>query len=206
MIRKIWICLRECSYFGILYVKWKLKRSAIIPHRNSYINIDSSAKVMGTGRLFTGLRWEKNRYMASQMVMHANSKLILNGDFRIYTGHSITISENATLTLGDNSYSDNNLNLACFESIEIGNNVKLSENVTIRDSDNHSLNGDQPSKPIKIGNDVWVGINVTILKGVTIGDGAVIAAGSLVTSDVPSRTLVRGVPAMVVEEDVEWAL
>ena len=144
VIRKIWICLKECSYFGILYAKWRLKRSAIIPHRNSYISIDKTAKVSETGRLFTGIRWEKNRYMPSQMVMHTNSELILGGEFRIYTGHTISINENATLILGDNSYSDNNLNLACFERIEIGDNVKISENVTIRDSDNHSLDGDRP--------------------------------------------------------------
>ena len=206
IFRRIIICLKECSYFGILYVKWRLKRSAIIPHRNSYISIDKNAKVSETGRLFIGIRWEKNRYMASQMVMRANSKLILNGEFRVYTGHNISISENATLILGDNSYSDNNLNLACFERIEIGNNVKISENVTIRDSDNHSLDDDKPSSPIKIGDNVWIGVNTTILKGVTIGDGAVIAAGSIVTSDVPSKALVFGVPAVVVKEEVEWHL
>jgi acetyltransferase-like isoleucine patch superfamily enzyme len=205
-IRKLWICLRECNYFGILYAKWRLNTFAIIPHRNAYTFIDTTAKVEGKGRLFTGIRWKNNRYMPSQMIMQANSKLVLHGECRIYTDHNISINENATLILGDNSYCANGLNLACFESIEIGDNVKISENMTIRDSDNHSLNGDKPSKPIKIGNDVWIGINVTILKGVTIGDGAVIAAGSLVTLDVPSKTLVSGVPAVVVQEDVEWEL
>ena len=206
VIRKIWICLKECSYCGVLYVRWKLKRSAIIPHRNSYISIDKTAKVSETGRLFTGIRWEKNRYMPSQMVMHANSRLILGGEFRIYTGHSISVNPDATLILGNNSYCDNGLTLACFDRIEIGNDVFIAENVTIRDSDNHSLNGDNPSKPIKIGNNVWIGVNVTILKGVTIGDGAVVAAGSLVTSDVPSKTLVSGVPTAVVKENVQWTL
>lgn len=206
IIRKIMICLKECNYFALLYVRWRLKRSAIIPHRNSYISIDKTAEVLEKGRLFTGIRWKKNRYMASQMVMRPNSKLILNGEFRIYTDHTVSINENATLILGDNSYSDNGLNLACFESIEIGDNVKISENVTIRDSDNHTLNGEQPSGAIKIGNNVWIGINVTILKGVTIGDGAVVVAGAVVTSDVPPRALVSGVPAAVVKEEVEWHL
>ena len=78
--------------------------------------------------------------------------------------------------------------------------------MTIRDSDNHSLDGDNPSKPIKIGNNVWIGINVTILKGVTIGDGAVVTAGALVTSDVPPKALVSGIPAVVAKEEVEWHL
>lgn len=53
-------------------------------------------------------------------------------------------------------------------------------------------------KPIKIGNDVWIGARVTILDGVVIGDGAVIAAGSVVTHDVPDYAIVAGVPAGII--------
>lgn len=85
-------------------------------------------------------------------------------------------------------------------------NVVISENVTIRDSDNHILNDntDKITQPIIIGNHVWIGMNVTILKGVSIGDGAVIAAGSLVAKDVPPNTLVAGVPARIIKNDVQW--
>ena len=76
----------------------------------------------------------------------------------------------------------------------------------IRDSDNHTIvrDGYTPTAPIKIGNHVWIGVNCTILKGVTIGDGAIIAAGSVVTKDVPAHSLVGGVPAKVIRTDVEW--
>lgn len=56
------------------------------------------------------------------------------------------------------------------------------------------------SAPIKIGNDVWIGGNSTILPGVTIGDNVVVAAGAVVTKDVPSNCLVGGVPARVIRE------
>jgi acetyltransferase-like isoleucine patch superfamily enzyme len=55
------------------------------------------------------------------------------------------------------------------------------------------------------GNHVWIGMRAMILKGVTIGDGAVVAAGAVVTRDVPARALVGGVPARVLRNDVEWA-
>jgi acetyltransferase-like isoleucine patch superfamily enzyme len=77
------------------------------------------------------------------------------------------------------------------------------------DSDYHDLNDHSlpgKSSPVKIGDNVWLGARATVLKGVTIGDGAVVAAGALVTRDVPSRTVVAGVPARVIKHlDAEIA-
>ena len=58
--------------------------------------------------------------------------------------------------------------------------------------------------PIVIGDHVWIGTNAIVLKGVTIGDGAVIAAGAVVTRDVPAHSLAAGVPARVIRSDVHW--
>ncbi|MFD0830617.1 acyltransferase [Mucilaginibacter boryungensis] len=55
------------------------------------------------------------------------------------------------------------------------------------------------TKPIKICSDAWIGMNCIILKGVTIGEGAIVAAGSVVTKDVPAWTVVAGNPAKVVK-------
>ena len=60
------------------------------------------------------------------------------------------------------------------------------------------------SEPVIIGDRVWVGTGATILAGTTIGDQAVVAAGSVVTSDVPGGTVVGGNPAHVISEDVSW--
>ena len=62
------------------------------------------------------------------------------------------------------------------------------------------------AKPVTIGNDVWIGANCTILPGVTIGNNVVVAAGAVVTKDVPDNCVVGGVPAKVIKEienDVE---
>lgn len=134
-----------------------------------------------------------------------NGKLTVHGSFDIYSGGYITVESNAELVLGS-GFINNNGKISCFKKIEIGDDVKISEGVTIRDSDNHKIirEGFETTKPIKIGNHVWIGLNAVILKGVTIGDGAVIAAGSIVTKDVPAHTLVGGVPAKVIKENIEW--
>jgi acetyltransferase-like isoleucine patch superfamily enzyme len=134
-----------------------------------------------------------------------NSCINIESDFSIYSGHHIVIMENATLNLGS-GYINRNTRIHCFKEISIGNNVAISENVTIWDSDAHQIIGkeEEMSQPVRIGNHVWIGNNVTILKGVTIGDGAIIAAGSLVNKDIPAGCLAAGVPAKVKKENIEW--
>ncbi|MDE7192107.1 MAG: sugar O-acetyltransferase, partial [Clostridia bacterium] len=60
--------------------------------------------------------------------------------------------------------------------------------------------------PVKIGNNVWIGAHATILSGVTIGDNAIIAAGAVVTKDVPQNTVVAGVPAKIIKKIEEIKL
>jgi acetyltransferase-like isoleucine patch superfamily enzyme len=74
----------------------------------------------------------------------------------------------------------------------------------IRDDDEHYVGDGSPTAPVTIGDHVWLGTRAIILKGVTIGDGALVAAGAVVTKDVPPKTLVGGVPARVIREGVDW--
>lgn len=139
--------------------------------------------------------------------MGENSKLVLAGanDFSFYSDSKIYINKDASLYLGS-GYINHNLSLSCFDKITIGEGVCISEGVTIRDSDNHSLDNASKAKtaPIRIGNHVWIGMNVTILKGVNIGDGSVIAAGAVVINDIPEHCLAGGVPAHILRENIEW--
>lgn len=101
------------------------------------------------------------------------------------------------------------VNLGCvlvsYSSISIGEDTLIGEYVSIRDAD-HGSHPDaglirvQPhvSAPIRVGRDVWIARGAVILKGVTIGDGAIIAANSVVNRDVPANAIVAGVPAKVI--------
>src|SRR5690606_31485206 len=98
-----------------------------------------------------------------------------------------------------------NAKIRCYSSISIGNGVAISENFTVWDTDAHAFKGREKkmTQPVKIGNQVWIGMNVTVLKGVNIGDHAVIAAGAVVTRDVPARCLAAGVPAKIIKENIQ---
>lgn len=91
--------------------------------------------------------------------------------------------------------------------VSIGNNVNLAQGITVT-ALNHNFEDvtrriDEQgisTKPVTIGDDVWIGANAVILPGVTIGRHVVVAAGAVVTKDVPSFSLVAGVPAKVIKE------
>ena len=94
----------------------------------------------------------------------------------------------------------------CFQDqggIEIGDDSLIGHQVVIATL-NHDLHplrrGNMSPKPVKIGKKVWIGAHATILPGVTIGNGAVIAAGAVVTKDVPPNTVVGGVPAKKIKD------
>ncbi len=165
----------------------------------------SSCICVNSGRLTLNAKWDKADPFKSLFFMADESRLEVNGSFDIYSGAKIYINKGATLRLGS-GYINHNLNLSCFESITVGRGCVISENVTLRDSDDHTIAGSTKpiTQPIVIGDHVWIGMNVTILKGVTIGSGAIIAAGAVVTKDVPENALVGGVPAKVIKTDVNW--
>ena len=127
---------------------------------------------------------------------------------QIGRGTLVWILDGGTLTLGGNSFTSGRNMIICKEAVSIGKDCAIAWNVTITDHDFHELYVDdalQPETlPVVIGDGVWIGMNATILKGVTVGDGAVVAAGAIVNKDVPPRTLVAGSPARIVKHDVDF--
>ena len=104
------------------------------------------------------------------------------------------------LFIGKNVFINSGCKVQDQGGIEIGDGTLIGHNVVLATL-NHALaperRGDLIPRPIRIGKNVWIGSNAVILPGVTIGDGAVIAAGAAVTKDVPENSVVGGVPARV---------
>ena len=148
-------------------------------------------------------RQYQNKYLASLFV---DDGAVFEVDrFTCHAGSRISVNKGAKLTLKTGFINQESI-IDCSNEISIGENCAISHRVIIRDSNNHKIKrpGYEVSAPIKIGNNVWIGMGAMVLSGVTIGDGAVIAAGAVVNKDVPPNTLVGGVPAKVIRENIEW--
>lgn len=106
--------------------------------------------------------------------------------------------------LGHNFYANFNLTLLDCTLITFGDDVLIGPNVTFTTATHPTdptlrSQGTEYATPISVGNNVWFGANIVVLPGVTIGDGAVVGAGSVVTKNVPAYTVVVGNPARVVK-------
>lgn len=115
---------------------------------------------------------------------------------------------NGHLTIGDDTYIQPNANLVVNSRVAIGSNCAISWNFNLMDDDLHSIiiDGEKQAslKNITIGNHVWVGSNVTILKGASIGNNSVVAAGSVVNGIFPDHVLIGGIPAKIIKNNVNW--
>lgn len=117
--------------------------------------------------------------------------------------HVLLDAGEGRLRIGSGTYIGQRSEIYAQESIQIGDDSLIAMDVLIMDTDHHVIEGNDRTRPVTIGSHVWIGARASVLKGVTIGDGAVIAAAAVVTSDVAPGYLAAGVPARAVRP-VTW--
>ena len=153
--------------------------------------------------IFYSKYWGHDSFIIAENVTITGIKNISIGKFfRVCPDVKLFSQNNGLIIIGNNFFANYNCFISSKKSIiRIGDNCLLGPDVTILNTNHVFLKNklirdqEEISSPIIIGNDVWIGAKAIILPGVTIGDGAVIAAGSLVNKDVASYTIVGGVPA-----------
>lgn len=106
-----------------------------------------------------------------------------------------TGNSKAQLRIG-NGCSFSGVSIVCDNQVVLHNNVRVGANSSIADRDGHNCG----IKPIEIMDNVWLGMNVHVLKGVTIGENSIIGAGSIVTKDIPANVVAAGNPCKVIKE------
>ncbi|AFY75122.1 acetyltransferase (isoleucine patch superfamily) [Synechococcus sp. PCC 7502] len=150
---------------------------------------------------------------------HSNKPESINLGNGITIDGILEVYNNGSLFIDDYTFIGNS-RIFCTNYVSIGKGCWIADHVFIMDSDLHPISAKRrfndaknfskgifpdvytniPSAPTKIQDSVWIGVNCTILKGVTIGEGAIIGAGSVVTKNVPAWTIVAGNPARIIRE------
>lgn len=194
-----------------IYRKAKIKNGVknFLVNGNTIVYLENNVQITNNGSFNFGLTSKSFPSLEKQpckLQMKKDSKIIISGSVRAEPGVTIRVGKGAVLEFGGKINLTANSSIICEKQISFGNHVKIGWESQIMDSDFHSLvrEGYMKTLPIHVGNDVWIGNRVSILKGVTIGDGSVVAAGAVVNRDVPAHSLVAGVPARLVRSDVKW--
>jgi len=161
----------------------------------------------------------RRRYVTSggELLLLRNNVEIIKRDGGaqlLKLGRGVRIAEHARLIfegpdgvieIGDDTFLNARCEIRAREHVKIGSGCRLAFDVIVMDTNHHDLEGTATTRPTVVGDRVWIGARALILRGVSIGDGAVIAAGSVVTRDVPDRTLVGGNPARTIRTQVSWS-
>lgn len=161
------------------------------------------------------------RLMSTARIRNAlhDAKKIRIGAHSIIRGELLLFAHGGDISIGDWCYIGEGVRIWSSGSVRIGDRVLISHNVNIFDSLTHPLDArqrhaqfkeiskfghprsiDLSERPVTLNNDVWIGANVCVLRGVTIGEGAIVGAGSVVTHDIPPFTIAAGNPACVIRK------
>lgn len=126
--------------------------------------------------------------------------MTVGADFKIWSAHRKTlISGWGPIRFGDRVFVNVGTTILAVEGVYVGDDVAFANEVMVIDSDSHGIEGrEHRQAPVRIGDGCWIGARAIILPGVTLGKRVMVAAGAVVTSDVPDDSLVAGNPARVV--------
>jgi Acetyltransferase (isoleucine patch superfamily) len=197
--------LKNYDLLILIYAKYIRKIPNLLPYKDTTLILSKSSKVKINGILRLNTNCFKPNGRSTMLRLDEEAGIYVKGNFDVFYGGDIICFPKSKLTIGS-GFCNSNVKIRCTSNIWIGDDVAISHDVTIMDSDAHSIleEGYEKTKPVRIGNHVWIGSRATILKGVTIGDGAVIAAGAVVSRDIPPHALAAGVPAKVIKNSIEW--
>jgi len=179
--------------------------------------LDFNANYAALG-LMNPRRYQNPPSRTSRFRLEKGSKIILGQHSRVGPGFYFSLGINSNLSIGSWTYIGSDFQAFDRVGIQVGRKCMISHSVTLMDYDGHYLSYEgMIQESAQVGNinigrgaeiviedNVWIGTNVTILKGVRVGEGSVVASGAVVTRSIPKYSLVAGNPSAVVKTGVEW--
>ena len=179
----------------------------VTPH--CLFEIDRKAKVELGGPLVFGASVFKKSKLETRIRMLAGARLITYGPYGFGYGSDIEIFKHAVLVSKGGPRTNMGTTIICQSKIVIGAEVAIGRDVTIRDNNGGhtiSVNGYQDSRPVIIGEHVWLCSGCTVMGGVKIGDGTIIGAGTHVSRSFPARCVVSSEPARITGHNIYWKM
>lgn len=174
-------------------------------HKRTKLTLGKVFSVEGDGTLHVGDdRGHFPRGTSSSLRIGDRARILLSVNQRLFSGHQIDIGPGASISFGG-GYINHDAKISCYRNITIGRGTIIGEDAVIMDTDHHELLGPTDARCIAIGNHVWIGARAMILKNTKLGDGVVVAAGAIASGEFPPGSLIAGVPAKIVRQNVEWA-
>ena len=214
--------LNPCTWIKFIKVNYRKNTHCdfsagkfIITKKSAVFDIHPTATITIDAPFIYGNNPVKGMTMPTCLRMEANTKLDIHdgpltrygqGAYNLRYGAYIEIVNGGHLTIGQGA-ANVGLTIMCAKEVTIGNGVRIGRNVSIRDWNGpHVIINDtyKNHAPVHIEDHVWLCTGCTIMPGVTVGEGSVVAANATVTKDVPPHSLVGGSPAKVLKENVEW--
>lgn len=200
--------------FRYLPLSQAVRLPVLVSHRMSIFNFGGTVELTcparpGTVLLGFGANGAFD-FRRSRSVWQNAGAVVFEGPARLGNGFKLSVASSGTVRFGSEFVLSAESQIVCRDRITFGHGCLISWDVLMLDGDFHPLIGEDGTAseiqaPIALGDRVWIGARSSILKGVTLGDDTVVAAGSIVTkSQDAGGVLLGGNPARVIRESVRW--
>jgi acetyltransferase-like isoleucine patch superfamily enzyme len=215
-------------FYGLKYIYnkissyFQLRRSIVLNgnsrigiHHKTMVNLKKSKIIVNNGSLKIGIDFgyfDGGVYDSSKdrcKIFMVNSTLEIHGNVSLYPGVLI-YAINAKIIIRNNTKINGEVEIISLNKIDIGEGCLFAEGIIVRDNDGHkfgtgsNVSDELETQEIKIGNHCWIGQRAMILKGVVLKDNVIVAAGAVVSKSVSANSVVAGIPAKVIKENVSW--
>ena len=188
----------------LVFNPWYLRRQGVVLGEGAWISgwVDLALAARSTFRVGDGF------FVPRTIEIRGNDdgRIILGNNVTVDAGARLQVANKATLTVGDRVGIGPYNIFNAFDDLTVGDDTMFGPFININCAD-HGMDLGTPMReqygsygPVTIGGDCWLGSMVAVTRGVTIGDGAVIGAGSVVTQDIPKYTIAAGVPCCAIKE------
>ncbi|MBR2669799.1 MAG: acyltransferase [Solobacterium sp.] len=202
---------RDIDILQYIYLNYLSKnvvhegKGKVVPFRGAHVELGENSKlIIHDDSIEIGLNKVKGSKTETLIRLRKGAIWNVKGYCGLSYGDTLEVNENAELN--SNYFTMNsNSTIVVNKKISIGNDVMIGRNVIIYDSDFHALNDRSVSEEVVIGDHVWIATNAMVLKGVHIGNGSVIAAGTIVKENVPEYVVIGSeTKQKILSENANW--